>query len=105
MATPEKRAVQVQQKEDPFKNFVEVEAPAHIFLTENQYYAMDTITEKYTVLNRKTPRTKITEPVSTVAAAIVTSTAKTLLKAEKSFGSLSKDQWEPDENTIGRLRK
>ncbi|MCP3681871.1 MAG: hypothetical protein GY861_04200, partial [bacterium] len=86
---------------------MEVEAPAHIFLTEDQYYAKDTISEKYTVLNRKTPRTKITEPVSTstVAAAIVASAAKIFPKADKPFGSLPKDQWEPDEDTIKKLQK
>ncbi|MCP3684201.1 MAG: hypothetical protein GY861_16080, partial [bacterium] len=102
-ATPEKRAVQVQQKEDPYKNFVEVEAPAHIFITENQYCAKDTTMGQYMVLNRKTPRSIITEPVSTVVAATVTESAKTSSRADKSFGSLTKDQWEPDESIIEKL--
>ncbi|MCP3684734.1 MAG: hypothetical protein GY861_18860, partial [bacterium] len=82
-----------------------VEAPAHIFLTGDQYYAQDTISEKYTILNRESPRTKITEPVSTVAAAIVMSTAKIPSKTSKLFGSLPKDQWEPDKNTVKRLQE
>ncbi len=43
MATSKERAVQVQKKEDPFKNFVEVETPSDIFLTEGQYYALDSL--------------------------------------------------------------
>ncbi|MCP3686736.1 MAG: hypothetical protein GY861_29205, partial [bacterium] len=103
--TSEKRAVQVQQKEDPFKNFVEVEAPAHIFLTGDQYYARDTILGKYMILNQESLKTKITEPVSTVAAAIVMSTAKIPSKTSKPFGSLPKDLWEPDKNTAKKLQE
>ncbi|MCP3683413.1 MAG: hypothetical protein GY861_12055 [bacterium] len=107
MATPEERAVQVQQKEDPFKNFVEVEAPAHIFLTEDQYYAKDTLLGKYTILNRETPRPKITEPISTptVATAIVASVAKTALKLREPFGALAKDEWEPEGSTKNNYKR
>ncbi|MCP3686093.1 MAG: hypothetical protein GY861_25890, partial [bacterium] len=102
MATSKERVVQVQKKEDPFKNFVEVEAPPHIFLTEEQYYARDTISGKYTILNRETPGTKITEPIST---STVATAAKTVLKPKEPFGALPKDEWEPSGSTIEQLRK
>ncbi|MCP3686463.1 MAG: hypothetical protein GY861_27815 [bacterium] len=105
--TSKEKVVQVQKKEDPFKNFVEVEAPSYIFLTEEQYYAKDTISGKYTILNRETLRTKITEPISTptVVTAIVASAAKTASKSRKPFGTLPKDEWEPSRTTIEKLQK
>ncbi len=56
-------------------------------------------------MNRETPRTKITEPIPTptVATAIVASVAKTVPKSRKLFGSLPKDEWEPEEDTIEKL--
>ncbi len=101
--TPETKVVQAQQKEDPYKYFVEIEAPAYMFMMENQYYAQNTITGQYTVLNCETPRPIITELVSTVAAATVTDTAKTFSQANRSFGSLPKDRWEPQESLIEKL--
>ncbi|MCP3685868.1 MAG: hypothetical protein GY861_24740, partial [bacterium] len=105
--TSKEKVVQVQKKEDPFKNFVEVEAPSYIFLTEEQYYAKNTISGKYMILNHETPRTKITEPISTptVATSIVASAAKTASKPKEPFGTLPKDEWEPEGSTIGKLQK
>ncbi|MCP3684919.1 MAG: hypothetical protein GY861_19835 [bacterium] len=101
--TPETRVVQVQQKEDPYKDFVEIEAPAHMFILENQYYAQNTIMGQYTVLNRKTPGSLTTKSTSTVAAATVTESAKTSSQTYKPFGSLTKDQWEPEPTLLEKL--
>ncbi len=107
MATSEERTVQVQKKEDPFKNFVEIETPSYIFLTEEQYYARDSLSGKCMILYRETLRPKITEPASTpsIAAAIISSTAKTAPKLKKPFGALAKDEWEPKGSTIDQLQK
>ncbi|MCP3681744.1 MAG: hypothetical protein GY861_03550, partial [bacterium] len=104
-ATPKERTVQVQKKEDPFKNFVEIEPPSNLLLSEGQYYAQDSFSGKFAILYHEIPRPKITEPASapSVAAAIVSSAAKTVSKPREPFGTLAKDEWDSDENTIKQL--
>ncbi|MCP3686485.1 MAG: hypothetical protein GY861_27930, partial [bacterium] len=96
-ATPKERIVQVQKKEDPFKNFTEVKPPSDLLLAEGQYYAQDSFSGKFAILNHEIPRPKI----PSVAAAIVSSAAKTV---SQPFGALTKEEWDSEENTVNQLR-
>ncbi|MCP3685516.1 MAG: hypothetical protein GY861_22930 [bacterium] len=59
--------------------------------------------KQYIVLTCKVAGDVTTKSTSTVASATVTKSAKTFSQADKSFGSSTKDQWEPDENIIEKL--